>query len=143
MQQREVYDRRTSQEKAVNGVKLTASIAERALGINSCTSTDLDASDYVPERDDIVALVEEGSTHAKPLIILGKVLRVYQKDREVLLAHLKPVKVRNKYQLDAGQDTWKENFDALIYPIDIHYEPKSGVYILRTPPSQIHQVVKT
>ena len=150
MQQREVYDRRTSQDKVVGGVNLTASIAGKILDPSTQTTQTVSGEDDIseeddiaPEKDDIVGLVEEQSTQSKPCILLGKVLRVNNKKRTVLLAHLRPIKQRsNKYQLEVGKSTWEENFKSLIFPIDINYDSKLSLYILRTPQLHIHNAVK-
>jgi len=141
MQQREVYDRRTCQDKVVDGVKLTASIAGKVLDADNSSTSDSD--DIVPERGDIVGLVEEDSTRSNPLILLGKVLRVNHQKRTVLLAYLQPIKGSNsKYQLDVGNNTWQEKFETLVFPVDIEFDSKSYLYTLRTPKLSIHNAVK-
>ena len=138
MQQKEVYDRRTSMEKSARAVKLTATIAERSVGSNPVANLDQDRA-VVPELGDIVALVEDGSTRASPRILLGKVLRVNLREREVLLAHLEK-KETSKYKLVVGQSTWVESFDALVYPVDVVYDIQ-GTYTLRSDPLEIHKIV--
>ena len=94
---------------------------------------------------DIVALAEDASTREHPVILLGKVLRIYPDSREVLLAHLKQMeksrKSRADYKITAGRDAWVEGFDSLVFPIDIAYDTARGVYSLRTPVRDIHDHV--
>eukprot|EP00731_Ephydatia_muelleri_P038276 Em0703g1a len=98
-----------------------------------------------PSVGDIVALAEDASTREHPVILLGKVLRIYPDSREVLLAHLKQMeksrKSRADYKITAGRDAWVEGFDSLVFPIDIAYDTARGVYSLRTPVRDIHDHV--
>ena len=95
----------------------------------------------------IVGVVEATSTPRQPQVILGKVLRLEAATREVLLAHLKPAATEDgqgcgaRFRLVVGRSTWKESYDALVYPIDVEYMRDSHSYILRTPPLDIHQAV--
>lgn len=139
MQQREVYDRRTTQDKSAKAVKLAASAAERAL-CNSTASLDRDG-DLIPENGDIVALVQDGSTRAAPKILLGKVLRVNCREQEVLLAHLEE-RGDSNYRLRVGQSTWMESIQALVYPVDVIFNNAEGTYSLRSSLLDIHQSVK-
>ena len=140
MQQKQVYDRRTTQDKSAKAVKLTSSVAGTALCSNSTTKHDGDG-DVIPEQGDIVALVKEHSTRAAPQILLGKVLRVSLREQELLLAHLQEVE-ESKYQLTVGQNTWTESFDAIVFPVDVVYDNIAGVYTLRSSHLEIHKIVK-
>ena len=141
IQQKQVYDKRTKEEKVARGVKLTAGIAANALAGTSTTHlTEKDA--VTPAKDDMVALVEEGSTRKEPMVLLGKVLRVYTKEREVLLAHLREMEEHGKYKLVVGTSTWVESFDALIFPIDIAYDAARNIYTLATSKVDIHKSVR-
>ena len=94
---------------------------------------------------DIVAVVEPNSTDLHPLIILAKILRIDRLRREVLLAHLAPVSDdadgrENIFRLVVGRGTWKESFDAVVYPIDVRCS-NTGLYTLLTPAEDIHKVI--
>ena len=140
MQQKQVYDRRTTQDKSAKAVKLTSSVAGTALCSNSTTKHDGDG-DVIPEQGDIVALVEEHSTRAAPQILLGKVLRVSLRERELLLVHLQKVE-ESKYQLTVEQNTWTENFDSIVFAVDVAYDNIAGIYTLRSSHLAIHKIVK-
>lgn len=94
---------------------------------------------------DIVAVVEEESTPRQPKIILGKILRMEGNEREVLLAHLEPASStedgQETFRLVVGRSTWRESYDAVVYPIDVQYRPESRTYVLRTDPLAIHSVI--
>ena len=139
MQQRQVYDRRTTTDKSARAVKLTAALAGRILDSNPTANLDEDG-DAIPEPGDIVALVQAGSTQTAPLILLGKVLRVNLREQEVLLAHLQEIE-ESKYRLRVGQSTWTESFNSLVYPVDVVYDVISGMYTLRSKPLDIHKTV--
>ena len=85
-----------------------------------------------------MALVEEDSTESEPKIMLGKVLRVYQK--EVLLAHHRACG-RGTYRLTVGRNAWKESTKSLVHPVDISFDSKLEVYEMRTPVIEIHRDV--
>ena len=100
-------------------------------------------------KGDIVAAVEKRSTAGNPQILLGKVLSIDQKRREVLLAWLKPVTRQAKdakgtlcYKMVVGKDTWKESMDAVVHPIDIITTSRPGVYQLNSSLRDIHNAVK-
>eukprot|EP00731_Ephydatia_muelleri_P033649 Em0034g31a len=145
------YDKRTSSDKVAFAVDLSATQASSALGIAAGPSTSsrkaskIKKSKLPPSVGDIVALAEDASTREHPVILLGKVLRIYPDSREVLLAHLKQVeksrKSRPDYKITAGRDAWVEGFDSLVFPIDIAYDTARGVYSLRTPVRDIHDHV--
>ena len=140
-----MYDRRSWQDRTTEAVKFAAKLTASALsgGENTTDASDHDASDDdAYEVGDIVAMVDRISTRSKPHILLGKILRVYPRRREVLLAHLSPIPcTRNKYKLVVGRDSWIESFDALVYPVDVAYEEETSVYTLRTTPTEIHNSV--
>jgi len=94
-----------------------------------------------PTVNDIVAVVEHTSSRTNPKIILGKILRVFK--REALLAWLKPRKRNGKtgYRMVVGTDTWKESFEALIYPIDIVWDDTEHMYFLHSDPRKIHDAL--
>ena len=145
------YDKRTSSDKVAFAVDLSATQASSALGIAAGPSTSSRKASkkkkckLPPSVGDIVALAEDASTREHPVILLGKVLRIYPDSREVLLAHLKQVeksrKSRPDYKVTAGRDAWVEGFDSLVFPIDIAYDTARGVYSLRTPVRDIHDHV--
>ena len=139
IQQQRVYDRRTSQDKTSKAVKLSASVASTSLNSNPARFDE--DGDVIPAQDDIVALVKEDSTRESPQILLGKVLRVNTREREVLLAHLHELEM-SKYRLRVGQSTWTESFDSLVYPVDVAYDDITALYTLRSPPLEIHKLVK-
>ena len=93
---------------------------------------------YSKNNDDVVAVVEETSTHLQP-----KILRVMKK--EVLLAWLKPTKKAAKtgYSMVVGTDTWIESTAALIYPIDVEWDGSSHMYLLHSDPVQIHKALNS
>ena len=93
---------------------------------------------YSKNNDDVVAVVEETSTHLQP-----KILRVMKK--EVLLAWLKPTKKAAKtgYSMVVGTDTWIESTAALIYPIDVEWDESSRMYLLHSDPVQIHKALNS
>ena len=127
-------------DKSARAVKLSAGLAGRTLDGKPTASMDGDG-DPIPETGDIVALVQDESTKASPLILLGKVLRVNLRDQEVLLAHLQQIE-KSKYRLKVGQSTWMESFHALVYPIDVVYDAVAGLYTLRSELLDIHRRVK-
>ena len=91
---------------------------------------------------DIVAVVETSSTVQTPVIILGKVLRVFPKEQEVLLAWLRP-HGKKVYRLVVGSDSWKEPWSSLIHPIDVSFNDKTNFYTLRTPTVELHNFINT
>lgn len=138
LQQRRVYDKRTSQDRTAQAVNFCSKVAAGTLGIEAFKKSDIDDDLY--EVGDIVALIDKEATASKPLILLGKILRTYPRKREVILAHLAPVpNTRFKYQLTVGKDSWTESFDALIYPVDIVFDEGNNVYKLRTKPEEIYK----
>ena len=138
LQQRHIYDKRTSQDRTAQAVKFSSDVAAGALGVQAFNKSDIDDDLY--EVGDIVALIDKEATASKPLIFLGKILRVYPRKREVMLAHLAPVpNTRFKYQLTVGNDSWTESFDALIYPVDIVFDEGNNVYKLRSKPEDIYK----
>ena len=101
-------------------------------------------------KGDVVAVVERTSTAGRPRILLGKVLSIDARRREVLLAWLKPVTCQGQddkgglyYKMVIGKDTWRESMDAVVHPIDIQTTTRPGVYQLFSPPRDIHHALKT
>ena len=145
-EQRQTYDHRKSSAKISKAVDNSATETATALGLSVGSSNraegakEDDEEAYSPEVGDIVALVEEESTESEPKIMLGKVLRVYRKEEEVLLARLRACG-RGMYRLTVGKDAWKESTKSLVHPIDISFDSKLGVYKMRTPVIEIHRDV--
>ena len=146
LQQKEVYDRRTTTDKLQEALRLTASHThsfvvdkEEEAGEGkedtTCTPT--------PILNDVVAVVEETSTRLEPKFMLEKILRVMKK--EILLAWLKPTKKAAKtgYSMVVGTDTWIESTAALIYPIDVEWDESSRMYLLHSDPVQIHKALNS
>ena len=85
---------------------------------------------------DVVAVCDPSSTTSK--VILGKVLHVASRRREVHLAHLAPDPEQDDdtrgpaYKFVVGRDSWWEDTAALIHPIDVRYETGNRVYRLHT-----------
>ena len=128
-EQRQTNDRRKSSAKISKAVDNSATETATALGLSIGSSNRAegaaaakeDEDAYSPEVGDIVALVEEESTESKPKIMLGKVLRVYQK--EVLLAHRRACG-RGTYRLTVGKNAWKESMKSLVHPVDVLFDSK-------------------
>jgi hypothetical protein len=144
-EQMKTYDRRKSSAKISSAVRNIATETATALGLSVGSSAEgaqekKDDDEYSPQIGDVVALVEESSTEIEPKIMLGKVLRVYQKEEEVLLAHLRACG-RGTYRLTVGKDAWKESTKSLVHPVDVIFDSKLGVYKLRTPVIEIHNDV--
>lgn len=104
--------------------------------------SDDEISDDEPaaEKGDIVAVVEHDSTQAEPKIHLGKVVRI--RNQEVDLAWLRPQQPEGggEYKMCVGE-TWTESTDSLVFPIDVKYDACTGLYSLRTCPTDIHNYV--
>ena len=96
-----------------------------------------DIDEYVPQKGDIVAVVGD-----RPEVYIGKVLRTDQRHREVLLATLHLVEA-NKYRFDVAAETWRESFDALIYPVDVNYNEVTHLYTLNSSLPEIHSAFAT
>jgi len=148
-EQKQTYDRRKSSAKIFRAVEQSAKETAAALGLSTGGSSSSSSSraggvdvveEYYPETGDIVALVEGDSRESDPRILLGKVLRVYRKEEEVLLAHLQ-ASGKGTYRLTVGRDAWKESINSLVHPVDVVFDSKSGVYKLRTPVIDIHREV--
>ena len=139
MQQKQMYDKRTKEERVARGVKLTTAIAANAL-TGSLTTHPPKKDVITPAKDNKVALVKEGSTWKEPKILLGKVLRVYATERKVLLAHPREMDEQHgKYKLAIGTSARVESFDALI---DIAYNAATNIYTLATLKTDIHKSVR-
>ena len=156
-EQLRTYDKRTSSDKVARAVNHTATQAATALfgppvllndgpststGHQTSSSKKRDVSS--PAVGDVVGMAEDSSTDEDPVVLLGKVVRVYPDTREFLLAWLKPI--RNKraaptFKLSVGKDTWVESFDSLVFPLDVVYDEGSAKYTLRTPFRDIHDHV--
>lgn len=147
-EQKQTYDRRKSSAKIFRAVEQSAKETAAALGLSTGGSSSSSSraggvdvvEEYYPETGDIVALVEGDSRESDPRILLGKVLRVYRKEEEVLLAHLQ-ASGKGTYRLTVGRDAWKESINSLVHPVDVVFDSKSGVYKLRTPVIDIHREV--
>ena len=146
-EQMQTYDRRKSSAKISKAVGNIATETATALGLSVGSSNRAEGAEekkdddgYSPEVGDLVALVEESSTESEPKIMLGKVLRVYQREEEVLLAHLRACG-KGTYRLTVGKDAWKESTKSLVHPVDVIFDSKLGVYKLRTPVIDIHKDV--
>ena len=94
-EQARTYDRRMVGEKVSAVVARAANEVNSVLGVktpgpNPGVEMEMDTvdaeSEYCPEVGDIVAVVEDASTEQRPVIILGKVIRVFAKEKESLLA---------------------------------------------------------
>ena len=150
-EQARTYDCRTSSDKVAHAVQLSSKEAASALGDRvsdvepSTSGGNSKKKKLLPCVGDIVALVEERSTRDEPVVMLGKVLRLYQDSQEVLLAHLRLVEKSRKssptYKLTIGKDAWVESYDSLVFPVDVAYDSARGVYSLRTPSTEIHDHV--
>ena len=95
----------------------------------------------------VIAVVDDASRRDKPLVILGKVLRIDTRHREVLLAHLRPCtddvdEGGPAFQLVVGRDTWKESLETVVHPIDMEYRRTNNRYCLNTLARAIHDCVK-
>ena len=158
IQQRTVYDRRTSGEKVKGAIAHIGHETLRRLGEEEeeeeeDDEEEEDTTDTSPAFGvgDIVALVEPESTMTMPRILLAKVLRMEPKTKEVLLAHLRPVPPnaddddndddRPTFRLTVGRDTWTEDYAAVVYPIDVTYNRKSRTYRLNTSAEEIHSCI--
>jgi len=147
MQQQQVYDRRTSGEKLQGAITMTA---KRTLEHLDEWHEDEQGEEKEEEEatptfktNDIVALVTPHSTATLPDVLIAKILRMDFKKKEVLLAHLKrDFKKENTYILTVGEDTWKEDFASLIYPVDITYSQATKTYTLRSSLRDIHNSVQ-
>ena len=146
------YDRRTSSDKVSRAVALASERVAVVLDANTASSTSTrrrvkksrpGSEELLPEIGDVIAAVEDFSTLREPLILFGKVMRVYSDKREVLLGELVKQNGRAKnYKLKIGQGTWVEPFDSLVYPVDMSYNSSNGMYTLRTSLREIHMDVK-
>ncbi len=140
MQQRRVYDRRSTQDRTTQAVQFASSVTAGVLGGGSEVHEEVDTY----EIGDIVGMVSKGSTLREPKVLIGKVLRTDRRKREALLAYLQPIPhTRNHYRLKIGEETWRESYQALVYPLDVVYEEQKDIYILRTPLQHIHTSVLT
>ena len=92
MQQQTVYDQRTSGERVQGAVTLMGHSTLRQLGEeeDDGTTDDDDNEPHTFAVGDVIGVVEEASRRDKPLVNLGKVLRVDTRHSEVLLANLRP-----------------------------------------------------
>ena len=146
-EQLRTYDRRTSSDKVARAVEHTATRVANALDIPGPSSSTPTHKKKVhpPSVGDVVGLVEDRSTHEHPVIMLGKVMRVFPDVNEVLLAHLNPLPKSKKtaptYKLTVGKDAWVESIHSLVFPVDVVYDQKSATYTLRTPVRDIHDYV--
>ena len=89
---------------------------------------------------DVVAVVEPGSTPARPLVHLGKVLKLAR--GMATLGWLKPADgKKNTYKFCIGRQAWREKVAALVHPVDTAYCHKTDLYTLRTPLLDIHHYI--
>ena len=115
----------------------TASIFHEDLPFSSSTSDCRGGEDVRPIPGDFVALVASNSTTASPQIMIAKLLRYTQDGNEALLASMSEVH-ENTFVLDTGE-SFLEEANSLIFPVDLVYLPSDRLYQLRSSKLEIHQ----
>ena len=90
-------------------------------------------------RGDFVAVVSEESTYLKPVVFIGRVQSIRQK--EATLLYYKHIGT-NLYKLEFSVEEWKEGINSLV-PVELQGTKKrAGVYKLLTSTRTIHKAVK-
>ena len=86
---------------------------------------------------DIIACISADSTPSKPQVIIAKVVKLFLRRREALLAAMENTK-NNLYKMSVGSNaTWTEEYEAMTYPVDV--TPKSdGLYRLNSSKRDIY-----
>ena len=143
--QKRCYDERPLVQKKCRALDLLSSVASRTLNqdaVEIISEEDEEGRiEYLPLPGDFVALVAANSTKSTPEIFVAKVLRLSEDHKSAYLAEFSEIEP-GKFKLDAGK-SYKENVNALIFPIDVVYLHSNGVYELRTPKLDIHRQVPT
>lgn len=105
-------------------------------------SDSADEIDLKPVVGDVVALVDPIATEENVEFFLAKIARFTNDRKEAHLIHLERAEDSdNLYRLKPGK-AWTESSRALIFPIDIVYNPSSKAYELRTSPQDIFNCVR-
>ena len=82
--------------------------------------------EFLPITGEFVTLVAANSTFSKPEVFLAKVWRLSEDHKTVFLAEFSELEA-GKFKLNVGK-SYKEDINALIYPIDVAYLQSNGLY---------------
>ena len=139
-QAQDTYDRRTANQKKRMAVDLARDYAEGRLDEGEpATDGEPEEGDETVNRGDFVAVVSEESTYMKPVVYIGQVKSIRQK--EATLLYYKHIGT-NLYKLELSVEEWKEGIDSLV-PVELQGTKKrAGVYRLMTSTRTIHKAVK-
>lgn len=136
--QRLRYNTMESAQKIRKAADHLSSYTKGWLGLKSTTK--LGTETFLPFRDQVVAMVADNSTNAKPVILLGKVIGFNMEQNTVSMAELVTAGALRHYQMQIGS-VWEEQLDRIVHPIDVSYIDGENVYVLRTPEEDIHRLV--
>ncbi|XP_068737978.1 uncharacterized protein [Montipora capricornis] len=139
-QAQDTYDRRTANQKKRMAVDLARDYAEGRLDEGErATDGEPEEGDETVNRGDFVAVVSEESTYMKPVVYIGQVKSIRQKEATLLCyKHIGT----NLYKLELSVEEWKEGIDSLV-PVELQGTKKrAGVYKLVASTRTIHKAVK-
>ena len=98
--------------------------------------------DNLPSPGEMCALVASGADPKNPNVFLAKVLKYTANGIDARLAWFKELETRPSfYEFQVGTDVWQEKASALIYPVDVVFHRREGLYELRTAKEQICALV--
>ena len=148
---RKYYNDQTDDELEIEGRHFIASTSAKILnGDDPCAAVPIDIDGDVDDMDDahaypsvgdICAFVEGESTTRNPKFLLAKVLRWNKAQSMVLLSQLREDQThKGRYEM-AISKSWWETSQAIVWPIDVSYEPNLAAFVLRTPAIEIHNLV--
>ncbi|XP_068692677.1 uncharacterized protein [Montipora foliosa] len=139
-QGQDTYDRRTANQKKRMAVDLARDYAEGRLDEGEPgTDGEPKEGDETVNRGDFVAVVSEESTYMKPMVYIGQVKSIRQK--EATLLYYKHIGT-NLYKLELSVKECKEGIDSLV-PVELQGTKKrAGVYKLMTSTRTIYKAVK-
>ena len=99
---------------------------------------------YAHCEGDVVAVRDTSSSPSRPEVLIAKIVHLEQRRGEALLALLRRDEEQDNrsgtaYRFVVGKDSWWEDLDATVHPLDVAYEEERRLYRLRTPLSEIRQ----
>ena len=164
LQQRNTYDRRTSTDRVARAVRQMGEETLAVIGDEEEESTSGERAEgkedeereeggppqrqrqkrYAHCEGDVVAVCDTSSSPSHPEVLIAKIVHLERRRGEALLALLRRDEEQDNrrgtaYRFVVGKDSWWEDLDAAIHPLDVAYEEERRLYRLRTPLSEIRQ----
>ena len=97
----------------------------------------------LPSPGEMCALVSSDTDPKNPNVFLAKVLKYTANDIDARQAWFKELETHPSfYEFQVGTDVWQEKASALIYPVDVLFHRREGLYELRTAKEQICALVR-